>query len=106
MINVVTGVGEFAIKCGGPPVITRLTGGRANQVRYDHERSSFRIEYEGSLGCRMPIPSDIIAEDINSTAPTLMPVIECELRCDIDTWASSLDIVCLQEVEDYAYYNP
>ncbi|KZP28639.1 hypothetical protein FIBSPDRAFT_947466 [Athelia psychrophila] len=92
MINIVAGVGEFAIKCGGPPVVTRLAGAKANQVRYDHERGSFRIEYEESAGRRTPMTtaSEVAA---NVDTSTLTPVIECELRCDVDTWASSLDIV-------------
>ena len=84
MINAVAGIGEFAIKCGGPPIVTRLESGKANQLRYDHERSSFRIEYEGSAKRRT-------AGDGGAGSP--LPVIECEIRCDLDTWASSLDIV-------------
>lgn len=95
MINVVAGVGEFTIKCGGPPVVTRLAGGKANEIRYDHERGSFRVEYEGSPGRRAPLSStsDNLQQEDGSTSPTMMPLIECELRCDVDTWASSLDIV-------------
>lgn len=96
MINVVAGIGEFAIKRGGPPFVTRLAGGKANQIRYDHERGSFRVEYEGSAGRRTPVSnaSDGVAQEGDSpTSPTMMPVIECELRCDVDTWASSLDII-------------
>ncbi|EGN96898.1 hypothetical protein SERLA73DRAFT_75747 [Serpula lacrymans var. lacrymans S7.3] len=93
MINAVAGVGEFTIKCGGPPVVTRLSGARTNDVRYDHERGTFRIEYEGSEGRRMTSPT--AAEDTigDSSISGSTPTIECELRCDIDTWASSLDIV-------------
>ncbi|KAF7964517.1 hypothetical protein HWV62_6365, partial [Athelia sp. TMB] len=95
MINILAGVGEFAIKCGGPPVVTRLAGAKANQVRYDHERGSFRVEYEESAGRRTPLTnaSEAATAQPNSDSSTLTPVIECELRCDVDTWASSLDIV-------------
>jgi hypothetical protein len=93
MINSVAGVGEFAIKCGGPPAVTRLAGAKANQLRYDHERGSFKVEYEGSASRRNPSPSDGAAAQSSSPSIMQMPVIECELRCDIDTWASSLDIV-------------
>ncbi|KAG5735141.1 hypothetical protein E4T56_gene20463 [Termitomyces sp. T112] len=90
MINLVAGIGEFAIKCGGPPVVTRLAGAKANELRYDHERLNFRIEYEASASRRAvatnKAPSD---ED----QPVDSPTIECELRCDLDTWAPSLDIV-------------
>jgi hypothetical protein len=84
MITAVAGVGEFVIKCGGPPVATRLEGAKASNIRYDHERGNFRIEYAASTSRRTTVP-----DDRNST----MPVIECELRCDLDAWTSSLDIV-------------
>lgn len=89
MIAAVTGIGDFAIKFGGPPVATRLEGAKANDIRYDHERGSFRIEYEGS-------PSRRASNDDKTTelpVSPAMPIIECELRCDLDSWASSLDIV-------------
>lgn len=91
MINALAGIGEFAIKCGGPPVVTRLAGAKANEIRYDHERSSFRVEYEDSASRRACSKnSDHGANGIGSP---MLPVIECEIRCDVDTWASSLDIV-------------
>ncbi|CAK5267355.1 unnamed protein product [Mycena citricolor] len=90
MINTLAGIGEFAIKCGGPPVVTRLAGARANEMRYDHERSSFKLEYEASTSRQGGGGSEATSNSIGSTG---MPVIECELRCDMDTWAHSLDIV-------------
>ncbi|KAG6811308.1 hypothetical protein H0H92_008065 [Tricholoma furcatifolium] len=90
MINLLAGTGEFAIKCGGPPVITRLAGAKANELRYDHERSSFRIEYEASSSRRAVATNNASSTEEDSTAS---PAIECELRCDLDTWAPSLDIV-------------
>ena len=96
MITTLAGIGEFAIKCGGPPVATRLAGAKATEIRYDHERSSFRIEYEVSA-VRRPLlspeisPSNSRLEDERSSSST--PIVECELRCDMDTWAFSLDIV-------------
>ncbi|CDO69690.1 hypothetical protein BN946_scf184851.g78 [Trametes cinnabarina] len=89
MISAVAGIGEFAIKCGGPPVVTRLDGAKANQLRYDHERGSFRVEYEGSAKRRSTSDSNS-SQELSSAS---LPVIECEIRCDLDTWASSLDIV-------------
>jgi hypothetical protein len=97
MITTLAGIGEFAIKCGGPPVATRLAGAKATEIRYDHERMSFRIEYEVSA-FRRPIlspeitPSNSQLEDERSS-PSSTPTVECELRCDMDTWAFSLDIV-------------
>ena len=96
MITTLAGIGEFAIKCGGPPVGTRLAGAKATEIRYDHERALFRIEYEVSAGRRTSTSSDSSptnsrSEDGSSSSPT--PIVECELRCDMDTWATSLDIV-------------
>ncbi|KAJ2930041.1 hypothetical protein H1R20_g7047, partial [Candolleomyces eurysporus] len=72
MINTLAGIGEFAIKC-------------ANNMHYDHEKGSFKVEYELSSSRRSAAPE---CQDDSS-----QPTIECEIRCDIDTWASSLDIV-------------
>ncbi|TDL26649.1 hypothetical protein BD410DRAFT_530254 [Rickenella mellea] len=101
MIANVAGVGEFAIKCGGPPVLTRLGGAKANNIRYEHDRGIFRVEYESSRSRRLATMQSTVANgsvaDGSSTPETQrdmsMPYIECELRCDIDTWATSLDIV-------------
>lgn len=87
MIATLAGIGEFAIKCGGPPIVTRLAGARANEIRYDHEKASFRVEYEPSANRRTNTDS---ADDNNDSHS---PAIELELRCDLDTWAASLDIV-------------
>ncbi len=89
MIAAVTGIGDFAIKFGGPPVATRLEGATANDIRYDHERGSFRIEYEGSPSRR----SSSDSKSAEGPVSPAMPVIECELRCDLDSWATSLDVV-------------
>ncbi|KAG8920105.1 hypothetical protein FRC02_001155 [Tulasnella sp. 418] len=48
MIATMAGVGEYAIKCGGPPISTRLGGAKFTQMKYDHERGTFKVEYEGS----------------------------------------------------------
>ncbi|KAJ7065294.1 hypothetical protein C8F01DRAFT_1125065 [Mycena amicta] len=87
MINTLAGIGEFAIKCGGPPFITRLAGAKANEIRYDHEKSSFKLEYEASAS------RQVSESSTNSIGSSGLPTIECELRCDMDTWAPSLDIV-------------
>ncbi|KAL4251581.1 START domain-containing protein [Abortiporus biennis] len=90
MIASMTGIGEYAIKFGGPPVLSRLEGAKANDIRYDHDRGSFRIEYEGAASRRSPSNEDDTEKEASSPS---MPVIECELRCDLDNWATSLDIV-------------
>ena len=112
MISYVAGIGEFAIKCGGPPIVTRLGGARANSLRYDHERSTFRVEYSPSNSRRLnPMQNvepqnhsrsnsvDSISSFMSASLPSatsandLSSSVELELRCDADTWASSLDIV-------------
>ncbi|KAJ7156846.1 hypothetical protein C8R43DRAFT_997401 [Mycena crocata] len=90
MINALAGIGEFAIKCGGPPVVTRLAGAKANEMRYDHDRSNFKVEYEASASRQSATSA---SDTTNSIGSSGLPVIECELRCDMDTWAPSLDIV-------------
>ena len=96
MITTLAGIGEFAIKCGGPPVTTRLAGAKATEIRYDHERALFRIEYEVSAGRRTSTSPDVSPTNSRSedgSSPSSSPTVECELRCDMDTWATSLDIV-------------
>jgi hypothetical protein len=102
MITTLAGIGEFAIKCGGPPIATRLAGAKATEIRYDHERSLFRIEYEVTSTSRRtsstsPVVANSPSEDgvngSSSSPSTPTPIVECELRCDMDTWAPSLDIV-------------
>ena len=85
MISTLAGIGEFAIKCGGPPTVTRLAGAKANEIRYDHEKASFRVEYEASASRRTNTNGDDNDQHL--------PAIELELRCDLDTWAASLDII-------------
>ncbi|KAJ9476018.1 hypothetical protein PHBOTO_006091 [Pseudozyma hubeiensis] len=79
MVGAVAGVGEYAIKFGGPPVLTRMLGAKTKVSRYDHEKATFRVEYA----------SDAPANEDLTDAPN----VECEIRCDIETWASSLDLV-------------
>ncbi|KAH9971664.1 hypothetical protein BGW80DRAFT_1319083 [Lactifluus volemus] len=93
MITTLAGIGEFAIKCGGPPIATRLAGAKATEIRYDHERSLFRIDRRTLTS---PVVANSSSEDgVNgsSSSSTPTPIVECELRCDMDTWAASLDIV-------------
>lgn len=91
MINTVAGIGDFSIKCGGPPIVTRLSGALANELRYDQEKGSFKIEYEPSVNRRLHNGGNNASEE--ETDGGSLPAIELELRCDLDTWAASLDIV-------------
>ncbi|KAK7678092.1 hypothetical protein QCA50_018885 [Cerrena zonata] len=59
----------------------------ANDSCYDHEKGNFK--YEGS-------PDRQVSGNKNIDEPpqsASIPIIECELRCDLDTWSSSLVIV-------------
>lgn len=83
MTAAVAGVGEYAIKVGAPPVLTRILGASVTDAKFDHERASYRLEY----GRDEPLDSEgdaAVAEAHN---------VECELRCDVETWAQSLDLV-------------
>ncbi|KAG9019031.1 hypothetical protein FRB90_007203, partial [Tulasnella sp. 427] len=112
MVATLAGVGEYAIKCGGPPVATRFGGSKVSSMKYDHEKATFKVEYEG---CETRRHSLISANDMLSTTPeesvidlslpasasrpkpvsrpTEMPKVECEIRCDLDTWASIVELV-------------
>ncbi|KAG8901797.1 hypothetical protein FRB99_005097 [Tulasnella sp. 403] len=116
MIAALAGVGEFAIKCGGPPVATRFGGGIVTSMKYDHEKSTFKVEYEASESRRhslisandmlVPTPTETVIDlssaasggsrpktPVRSVAVTELPRVECELRCDIETWGSTLELV-------------
>lgn len=113
MIASVAGIGEFSIRFGGPPILTRLSGARVLSQRYEHDRGVFRIEYvpseERRAGSRDRLhPNHERQSSVDSTQTsierqgmivpqrsenTTSALVECELRCDIDNWASSLDIV-------------
>ncbi|GJJ11421.1 hypothetical protein Clacol_005654 [Clathrus columnatus] len=104
MINTVAGVGEYAIKWGGPPINTRLANARCMDARYDHEKGNFRLEYEGceNRGSRAssvdtnPDPGtdeSNLNEPSLSAKPSSISHIECEIRCDLDTWTQSLEVV-------------
>lgn len=73
----VAGVGEFAIKQGGPPITTRLLGGKIRQMKYEPDKSSYRVEYD---------LAENHSEDLSGN-------VECEIRCDVETWSPSLDVV-------------
>ena len=107
MIATLAGVGEFCIKTGGPPIVSRLGGGTAHVKRYDHEKGVFRLEYEGDISRRAnntnsvnstPSSSQIDLSSTTIQTPNTLnapsrPFIECELRCDLDTWAPSIEVL-------------
>lgn len=116
MVAAVAGVGDFAIKHGGPPVVTRLLGAKLTLSRYEHEKWTLKTEY---LPSRIPPTTLSLAgseHEDEKAEPSVMPnvatetdherlrhrkrastvtpnTIECELRCDLNAWASSLDLV-------------
>lgn len=144
MIAAVAGIGEFAIKCGGPPIATRMQGAKFVNSKYDQEKSVFRLDYEThpvpvsgavqtpsstdssnppSTGRQSPLSEVDHGSTSQERTPLATPfglpsvgddgtslfsglstvspasasssplMVECELRCDLDTWASSLDII-------------
>ncbi|CAE6427256.1 unnamed protein product, partial [Rhizoctonia solani] len=51
MVAALAGIGETVIRGGGaPPVVSRLSGAKKTRMRYDHDRGTWRIEYERSEG--------------------------------------------------------
>ncbi|KAJ1306404.1 hypothetical protein OPQ81_007409 [Rhizoctonia solani] len=51
MVATLAGIGETVIRGGGaPPVVSRLSGAKKTRMRYDHDRGTWRIEYERSEG--------------------------------------------------------
>lgn len=77
--------------------MTRLLGAKATLSKYDHEKGTLKFEYKAAAtapstvslagddfeAAQLPLPSN---GDSSST-------IECEIRCDCNTWAASIDIV-------------
>jgi hypothetical protein len=110
MMTTLAGIGEFAIKHGAPPTMTRLGGAKAISSRYDVEKETFRVEYEASEARRsnssststaFPLPVAVQTTDEGSENNSLRSLdtprpatnIECEIRCDADKWASNFVIV-------------
>jgi hypothetical protein len=100
MINAVAGVGAFSVKFGGPPVVTRLLGAKATLSKYDHEKGTLKVEYKAAT--IVPSTVDLVDETIDlvddETRSSFAAIdsnstIECEIRCDSNTWASSIDII-------------
>ncbi len=112
MMNTLAGIGEFAIKHGAPPVATRLGGAKALASRYDVEKEIYRFEYESaearrstssSTATSFPLPVAVrIGERRKSetgslksleVSPRVLSNLECEIRCDAETWPNSFAIV-------------
>ncbi|KAG9054924.1 hypothetical protein FS842_003765, partial [Serendipita sp. 407] len=100
IISAVSGVGEFVIKCGGPPILSRLGGSHALVNRYDHEKTTFRLDYEADMSRRVatiqstPMGSTLdLSETTSSITPQARPFVECELRCDIEMWGGPIEVL-------------
>lgn len=77
MIASMAGVGEYTIRNGGPPIVTRFLHARACTWRYDHEQATYTLEYAAA-------PDEILDEADDT--------IECEIRCSMESWAPNLDV--------------
>lgn len=96
MINAVASCGEFAIKSGSPPFVNRLLGAQATNSIYNHEKGSLKVEYAAKQEANFnSATSPASAAEVSTSikAPKQQSFVECEIRCDTDTWASSLDVV-------------
>ncbi|TIA88712.1 hypothetical protein E3P81_03346 [Wallemia ichthyophaga] len=88
----ISGVGEFAIKYGGPPILTDITNARTLMSHYDHEKANYKLEYEMILpfDTLVPVQSE---EELHPNRSKEPFTITCLLRCDLDRWANSIDII-------------
>lgn len=102
MINHLAGIGDYAIKYGGPPILTQLSNARATESKFDHEKGTFKLEYEfiNPLDTLVPVQSSSKSTTSNKFHPNANLnktddnfTISCQIRCDLDIWSSSLDIV-------------
>ncbi|KAI5475230.1 Lipid-binding START domain protein [Pseudohyphozyma bogoriensis] len=94
MVEAVAGVGDFSIKHGGPPVVTRMFGGKVKSSKYEHEKGVLRVEYKG--GEVETVAEGFEESSVGKSRGAMGKedgVIECEIRCDCSTWASSIDLV-------------
>lgn len=112
LLTALAGIGDFAIKAGGPPMITRLGYAKVLSSKFDLDKNLLRVEYQSAEWRRSKIVSGTLATGSSAPLTSLeeaslpaakprqsdsehgpIPNVECELRCDTDTWASTLDIV-------------
>ena len=110
MMASLAGIGESSIKHGAPPIATRLGGAKAISSRYDVEKETYRFEYEAaearrssssSTSTAFPLPVAVRLNgdgDDKSTKSLEIPSklisnVECEIRCDAESWASSFSVM-------------
>ena len=94
MIAAVAGVGEYVIKHGAPPVLTGVRGVRVREVKYEHEKGSFKVEGEPCLGevGKEGVREGGGKEGGKGNGERSKPCMELEIRCDLDMWASSTGV--------------
>jgi hypothetical protein len=105
---VLAGIGEFAIRSGGPPIVTRLAHAKCVSSRYDLDKACLRFEYQTSERSAHLASQSTLSASSNAALPSAEPSsfpsekshrhasrgpVECELRCDTDTWSPSIDLV-------------
>lgn len=104
-MSTLSGMGEFAIKHGAPPVVTRLGGAKAISSKYDVDKEIYRFEYEpadsrrsesSSTSTAFPLPNDRALADApngKTSGAGQLGTMECGIRCDPDKWTNSFIVV-------------
>ncbi|KAK4049055.1 hypothetical protein OIV83_004417 [Microbotryomycetes sp. JL201] len=98
MVQAVAGVGDFSLKQGGPPVVTRMLGAKSTLSQYEHNRGQLKIEYvKASVALSaLSLPGESAEGQVvpaATSATSEAQTIECEIRCDCNTWSPSVDVV-------------
>ncbi|WFC97307.1 hypothetical protein MYAM1_000017 [Malassezia yamatoensis] len=75
MIQSMASAGEYTIRHGGPPVMTRLLHARATQCSYAHETNTYTLRYK-------PVMQELEQDAL----------VECEIRCSMEAWAPNVDV--------------
>lgn len=77
MVTAVAGAGEYVLRNGSPPTLTRIHGASITSEEYDHDKAAFRLTYAANANV--------------AYSPPAVP--ECEIRCDVELWSKNLDII-------------
>lgn len=77
MTTAVAGLGEYVLRHGSPPLVSRLLNARIGRQHYDTPSDTFQLEYTPHR---------------ESEASTDTQSVECELRCHLDAWAPNIDV--------------
>lgn len=76
MISALAGAGEYALRRGAPPIVSRMLNARVCEQTLDAGTSTFALAYDADIG-----------------DPEGDRELECELRCDLEVWAANIDVV-------------